>query len=148
MEPSAASSLCQRCGLCCDGNLFTAVPVTAEEAASARGRGLLVISRADGAAALRQPCAALRSDGCAVYEARPGPCRRYRCMLLTALMDDEVTLADALATVDGARARLAAADAALPGEDAVLQRARRAGAVTPEAVREALAFVGRHFDRR
>jgi hypothetical protein len=148
VDPSAASSLCQRCGLCCDGNLFTAVPVTAAEAAEARGRGLLVISRADGAAALRQRCAALGAGGCGVYAARPGPCRSYRCMLLTALMDDEVALADALATVDGARGRLAAAEAALPGEDAVLQRARRAGAAAPAAAREALAFVGRHFDRR
>lgn len=118
------STLCLRCGLCCDGSLFNSVPLTAEEAARGRARGLVIVARADGSPALRQRCGALGERGCGVYVDRPGRCREYRCMLLTGLMDGEVGLAEAEAVVDQARALLAA------------------------GVPEARAFVGRHFDRR
>jgi Fe-S-cluster containining protein len=118
------STLCRRCGLCCDGSLFDSVPLTAEEARQGRARGLVIVARADGSPALRQRCAALGADGCGVYVDRPGRCRVYRCMLWTGLREGEVGLAEAEAVVDEARALLAAG---LP---------------------EARAFVGRHFDRR
>lgn len=79
-----SDALCRSCGLCCDGTLFTQVPLTSDEATRARALHLQVIPRPDGAAALRQPCAALTPAGCTVYAERPGGCRRYRCMLLTA----------------------------------------------------------------
>ena len=142
---AAASTLCRRCGLCCDGNLFTAVPLADDEVAAARRGGLVVIGQ-DGASRLRQRCAALTDGGCGVYDERPRRCRSYRCMLLVAVTEDEVGLAEALAIVDGARARLVAADAASPGAGAVLQRARGCEAPSP-AVREALAYLGRHFER-
>lgn len=137
-----ATTLCRRCGLCCDGNLFDSVPLTTEEAA--RGQGLLVVVRADGSAALQQRCAALGDEGCGVYAQRPGRCRAYRCMLLSALEADEVGLADASAIVDEAHARLAAVPA---GPGSALARARRCGAEVAEA-RAAISFVGRHFERR
>lgn len=139
-----ATTLCRRCGLCCDGNLFDSVPLAAEEVASARGRGLLVVVRADGSAALQQRCAALGDAGCGVYTQRPGRCREYRCMLLSALEADEVGLAEALAIVDEAHGRLAAVPS---GAGSALARARRCGAEVAEA-RAAMAFVGRHFERR
>lgn len=146
-------SLCQRCGLCCDGSLFTQVPlVGAEEVAAVRRRGLVVLTRADGSAALPQPCAALAGRRCTVYEERPESCRRYRCMLYAALAEDEVAPAEALATVEQAQALIAAvAEALPPGPGAPLQRARRAAAAdelapeTAEALRRALAFVERRF---
>jgi hypothetical protein len=171
---SPLATLCRACGLCCDGNLFAHVPLTADEAARARRHHLVVFDRDDGSPALRQPCAALEEAGCRVYDDRPAPCRRYRCMLLAALADDEVSLRDALAVVTEAHALLAAADAALPaGPGAPLQRARAAaeppsphapaaagaepsraaasadppGPQARAAVHAARVFLGRHLDR-
>lgn len=148
------SALCLACGLCCDGNLFTQVPLLPDEVARLRGRGLRVIERADGGAALRQGCAALVDRRCAAYDERPGGCRRYVCMLLAALTADEVTLAEAQGLVARAHALLAAAAAALPpGSEAPLQRARaaqRAGALDEgarAAVEAARRHLARHFAR-
>ena len=149
-----AAALCRACNLCCDGNLFAQVPLAADEADRARRRALVVVDRDDGSPALRQRCAALTVDGCAHYDERPAGCRRYRCMLLAALADDEVSLPAALTVVAETHALLAAAAAAVPpGPGAPLQRAReaaRAGTLSPAAgaaVHAARVFLGRHFDR-
>ncbi|MBL9103336.1 MAG: YkgJ family cysteine cluster protein [Myxococcales bacterium] len=135
--------LCRRCGLCCDGALFTSVPLADGEIEPARRHGLVVVTRGDGTAGVRQRCAALRGDeGCAVYEVRPGCCRRYRCMLLRALDEGEVSPTEALAVVEEAHARLAAARAA--GASPADPEQRRSQA--PE-LRAALAWLGRHFER-
>lgn len=131
-----ASTLCRRCGLCCDGNLFASVPLAAEEVAPLRAQGLVIVGQA-----LRQRCAGLGEAGCGVYAQRPGRCREYRCMLLIALGDGEVDLDAALAVVDEAHARLAAVG---PGPGSALARARRGEG--PEA-RAVVGFVARHFER-
>ena len=130
----ALATLCQQCGLCCDGSLFTQVPLDAADAGAVRRRGLAVIARPDGAPALRQPCAALAGRRCTIYEERPASCRSYRCMLYAALAEGEVALAEALATVARAHALLAAAGA---GGDLSPE--------TGEAAVRARAFVDRRF---
>jgi hypothetical protein len=70
------STLCRRCGLCCDGSLFDSVPLTAEEAARGRARGLVIVARSDGSPALQQRCAALGERGCGVYVDRTGALSR------------------------------------------------------------------------
>ena len=44
-ESASLSTLCLACGMCCDGNLFTQVPLVADEPVRLRARGLLVIAR-------------------------------------------------------------------------------------------------------
>jgi len=148
------STLCLACGMCCDGNLFTQVPLAADEAARLRGRGLVVIQREDGSPALRQRCAALEGRCCTVYDERPGRCRRHVCMLHAALAADEVGLAEALEIVAQAQTLLAAADRELPpGPAAVMQRARQAlragelAAPVGGAVAAARRHLARHFQR-
>lgn len=129
------STLCQRCALCCDGALFTSVPLAAADVAAVRRRGLVVVERDDGAAAVSQPCAALRERRCTIYADRPRACSDYRCMLHAALEADEVGLDEALAVVDEAHAQLDALAAAVPGDGPVLVRARlaaRDGNLSPE----------------
>lgn len=151
---ASLSALCLACGMCCDGNLFTQVPLAEDEAARLRGRGLVVIPREDGSTALRQRCAALEGRCCAVYEERPAGCRRYVCMLHVALAADEVSLAEAQGLVAEAQALLAAADGVLaPGPEAVMQRAREAlregdgDAQVRAAVEAARRHLARHFQR-
>lgn len=129
------TALCLGCGLCCDGSLFTSVPLAAGEAEAVRRRGLPVWERPDGSPALRQPCAALAGRRCEVYADRPAACRRYTCMLFAALAEGEVSLAEALGTVEEAHALLAAGRGGLSPE-------------TGEAQRRAAAFVERRFRGR
>jgi hypothetical protein len=101
------STLCLACGLCCDGTLFTHVPLRRTEAAPLQALGLPVREREDGTPVLPQRCAALDGRSCTAYAQRPEGCRRYQCNLATALSEGEVSLEEALAVVKGAQALLA-----------------------------------------
>lgn len=95
--------LCRACGLCCDGTLFTRVPLGPQEAVP---EGLLgVVTGPQGGRHVPQPCAALHGTECGAYAQRPLACRRYECLLLVALRDGEVSLPEALEVVRRARAR-------------------------------------------
>ncbi len=111
------STLCQHCGLCCDGTLFTHVPLKPAEVAPLRALGLPVGERPDGTPLLPQRCAALEGRRCTAYDARPEGCRRYHCQLFAALSEGELSLPEALAVVDGAHARLAAPERGPEVED-------------------------------
>lgn len=148
------AALCTSCGLCCDGTLFTQVPLLAAEAAQLRGLGLVLREADERPPALPQRCAALAGTRCTIYAERPASCRRYRCMLYSALEADEVGLDEALARVRETHGLLAALAAALPpGPAAALQRARaglREETLTPEgraALDRVTGQLGRHFER-
>jgi len=151
MDP--LSRLCTSCGLCCDGNLFTQVPLLADEVALLRRRGLPLLARGDRPPALGQRCAALAGICCTIYDERPQGCRSYRCMLHAALAADEVGLDEALAVVVQTHALLGALADAVPGSGAPLRRARaeaRAGTLTAlasAALGAAARQIGLHFDR-
>lgn len=108
---SSLSTLCLRCGLCCDGTLFTHVPLRASEVGPLKALGLPVKAREDGTPILPQRCAALDGKRCTAYAERPKGCRHYHCNLFSALSEGEVSLEEALAVVDGAHALLASAGA-------------------------------------
>jgi len=95
----AAMTLCRQCGLCCDGTLFAWLAVGPAELPALQAHGLPVLQRADGSRALRQPCAALCGKDCTAYEARPLPCRQFRCQQLIALDEGEIDLPEALRVV-------------------------------------------------
>lgn len=102
---SELGSLCQACGLCCDGSLFTRVPLAPDEVVP---EAQLAVTRSDkGARYVPQRCAALQGTVCRAYAARPLACRRYECLLLNALREGEVSLTDALAVVHRAQALVA-----------------------------------------
>ncbi len=128
---SRAAEVCQACGLCCDGTLFTVVPLRAAERAPP---GLELIDRSDGTRAFRQCCAALDGTRCTAYDARPHACREFTCLLYAALEADEVDPREALAIVAEARARIAEVERLLPPRaseaepTAVMQRARQRAA--------------------
>lgn len=75
--------LCQSCGMCCDGSLFGRVDLEPDEIEPARRNRLRVL----GGRGFEQPCTALaqreREPGrvCAIYDQRPGACRRFACRL-------------------------------------------------------------------
>ena len=97
------SELCTACGFCCDGRLFSLAPLTTEEAAWARRRRLPLVAHSD-KVSLEQPCGALEGTRCTVYDERPESCRRFTCDLLDRVLRGVVSLDDALARVNAARA--------------------------------------------
>ncbi|HEX5746587.1 MAG TPA: YkgJ family cysteine cluster protein [Archangium sp.] len=152
------SELCRRCGLCCDGNLFSHVPLQRAEADAARRNGLEVVALADGAPALRQGCTALKGRQCSVYAERPEGCRRYACRLFNAVAGGSVSFEQSLQVVEQAHALLAAVERSLgpgtdPGPASVLERARFAAwgedggfsSETSAARERAEAFLDQHF---
>jgi uncharacterized protein len=145
------SELCRRCGLCCDGTLFTQVPLAPAEAEALCGRvGTRV--EADGSQVLPQRCGALHGEGCGVYAERPAVCRAFRCLLLTAAQEGEVSAQEALRLIAEAHRRLEALEQALPSQPgaaggSVVRRARRVPALRAP-LGELERFVERHFRGR
>lgn len=76
----AADALCTQCGICCDGTLYGSVVVAAHEVPRLQRIGLPILIE-QGAATMRQPCAALRGLSCSVYADRPTTCGDYQCSL-------------------------------------------------------------------
>ena len=132
--PPPLGALCQACGLCCDGTLFSVVPLTAEDQPHQR---LTIETKPSGARALRQPCSALSGTCCTVYEQRPLACRRYQCLLYEALQSEEEHLPGALAVVARAKALTAAVEPSL--------LAARAATPDDPALQAAEAFLKFHF---
>jgi hypothetical protein len=76
------ATLCQSCGMCCDGSLFGRVDLEPDEVDVARKRRLNLVPSGR---AFEQPCSALVTiEGalrCSIYEERPRACRRFVCHL-------------------------------------------------------------------
>jgi hypothetical protein len=118
-------SLCESCGLCCDGALFRCVGLTPDEARWARARGI-ELWEPGGAPALPQPCALLEGTRCTAYGSRPERCRRFECDMLAGYQRGELSLADCRARIERVRAFLSqSARAPAPPSDAAEQRRLR-----------------------
>ncbi len=100
-------SLCLACGLCCDGSLFSRVPLGPTEQVPAQK--LAVVTNDRGGRHVPQRCAALQGTTCEVYEERPLACRRYECLLFGALREGEVSLPEAITVVQRAQALVVSA---------------------------------------
>ncbi|MGV3620738.1 MAG: YkgJ family cysteine cluster protein [Archangium sp.] len=105
---SQLEALCQACGLCCDGTLFTRVPLTPTEVVPVVK--LNVLTNATGGRYVPQRCAALEGTVCGAYSERPLACRRYECLLFGALREGEVSLDEAVDIVAQAQALAASKD--------------------------------------
>ena len=123
-----SEALCTSCGMCCDGTLFSHVPLAATELDAAKAVGLPVVA-VTGGQGFVQPCPQLGADcGCAIYPVRPGVCRRFRCTTLRAFEAGEIDFAAARSRIDSAR-----------GAIALLRRSCRTGAEVPAIRRELYA---------
>jgi Fe-S-cluster containining protein len=92
---TSSQALCLSCGFCCDGTLFSTVPLVAADAlAPLRASGIEIQINA-AKSGFSQPCAAHRDRCCQVYENRPASCRNYRCELLKKYERGDVSWHDA-----------------------------------------------------
>jgi Fe-S-cluster containining protein len=92
-------SLCLDCGLCCDGSLFYAVPVTRDEVLRLGTR----VDFSEDGAQMMQCCRALEGNRCTVYDERPSTCRTYRCFVLSSFERGAMSEAEARAALDELR---------------------------------------------
>lgn len=95
------SSICQRCGLCCDGTLFPVARLAPEEVEPAKKNGLVIFNQGDAQGA-ELPCARFdrATCGCTIYDQRPRTCRGFECTLLARARTGDMPVAAALATID------------------------------------------------
>ncbi len=131
-------SLCLECGFCCDGTMFSDVPLEPDAKVPHAA-----IGARPGDPGFAQPCPALDGCACTVYAQRPKTCRAFRCAALSGFEDGSLSRGEAQATLDEVRSRRAQVArlvaAPTPGASVVAaRRLMKEGRGTPE-VSEALA---------
>ncbi len=79
---SAASRLCQSCGLCCNGVLFHGVRVLPSDSTQALQSLGIVVHHKKREPVFDQPCVAFKKNCCSIYAQRPTRCRLFECQQL------------------------------------------------------------------
>jgi hypothetical protein len=112
---SEASALCQACGLCCTGHLFSWVRLKAVELNPLEKLGLHVIRSDPRQRGFTQPCP-MWNGVCTIYDSRnyPKGCDSYKCKLLRELLDESVSLPKALRVVQQTKKLIQEVDSFLP----------------------------------
>lgn len=100
INESPANTLCKSCGLCCSGHLFAWVRLNASELSPAESLGLKVIRNDPRQRGFIQPCP-LWNGMCTIYESvdYPRSCKTYKCIVLRRLLDEDISLPDALTVI-------------------------------------------------
>lgn len=101
MPEPQSQILCKACGLCCSGHLFSWVRLNANELDKVENLGLKVIRNDPRQRGFLQPCPVWRNGVCSVYESPdyPRSCRKYKCVILRKLLDDEINLDEGLTQI-------------------------------------------------
>lgn len=95
-----ANRVCQECGLCCNGTLFSFAKVYPEELKKTKALGIDVFKDdADGTSKFNFPCPAFINGNCSVYLQRPKKCQSYYCKLQENVMNGTIKVEDGLKIV-------------------------------------------------
>lgn len=104
---SAASRLCQSCGLCCDGSLFATVRLQpGDSAQTLKALGFRIQHKAQ-YDFFDQPCIAFKNNCCSIYQERPVRCRVFQCQQLKRLACGETTEENVLKKIKEAQSMIA-----------------------------------------
>jgi hypothetical protein len=107
MTPSLTDTLCTRCGLCCDGSLFSDVELSGRaEGTQLELLGLDIEEDDANESLLQQPCTALDGTRCGIYAHRPGCCRTFECRVLRDVQSGAMDVASARRRIADARRRI------------------------------------------
>jgi len=99
---TAGSILCQACGLCCQACFHKYVGLESPEAIPAKQLGLIVVHEPHpDALNFTLPCPLWEGE-CTIYDhpAKPRACGLFKCQLLIALQDGQISLKQALQYVE------------------------------------------------
>ena len=122
---SPSNILCKACGLCCSGHLFAWTRLSAQEIDSAQALGLNVIQSNPRQLGFTQPCP-LWDGTCAAYTSPsyPRACKKYKCIVLRRLIDDDISLPDALSAIEETLTLIREIEPLLPASSAPSFRER------------------------
>ena len=122
---SPANILCKSCGLCCSGHLFAWVRLNAPELDPAQSLGLTVIRNDPRQRGFTQPCP-LWDGVCMAYTSPnyPRSCRKYKCTTLRRLLDEDITLSEALPVIQETLSLIREIELLLPASSALSFRER------------------------
>lgn len=125
MTDSPANQLCKACGLCCSGHLFSWVRLDALELDQVEKLGVRVIRDDPRQRGFLQPCP-LWDGVCTVYTSPeyPHSCQRYKCKVLRQLLDDDISLPEALSTIQDTLTLIHEIEPLLPESSAISFRER------------------------
>ena len=95
-------NLCLKCGLCCDGTIFTKVQLEAQDGAGKLS--LFQINCVEDDFFFPLPCFAHdRIKGCRIYNLRPAKCKNYSCKLLSRFNNQELSFQKAVKLTEHTR---------------------------------------------
>ena len=112
---SDATTLCKACGLCCTGHFFSWAKLKSTELKTAAELGLHVLGSEPGQRGFNQPCP-LWDGECTIYSSPHYPhfCGLYKCSLLKKVLDERVSLTEALSLVQQTKEMIAEVESMLP----------------------------------
>lgn len=103
----ASGKICQECGLCCTGALFTHVYIKGSEAKKVRKCGVPVQDLPDDKYSFNLPCTGYKKGCCSLYESRPTKCSGYSCKLMDNVINGDTPYKAASKTVSKAKKSMA-----------------------------------------
>ena len=122
-------TLCQLCGLCCDGTLFDRVNLeSTDDVVALQAAGLAVVAHENGPT-FNQPCACYQNGSCRIYGQRPSSCSGYHCILLQRYERNDISFEDARSVIERTLRR----------RQALYEQLESAGVGAGEAVNSRLA---------
>jgi uncharacterized protein len=110
-----ASTLCRSCGLCCTGHLFIWAKLRPSELDPAEALGMRVFRSDPTQRGFSHPCPLWQGD-CTIHASPhyPHVCRAYQCNLLKEMLGEDISLPDALETIERAKGMIQDLEALLP----------------------------------
>lgn len=88
---SAASRLCQACGICCNGVMFHNVRVRSNDSPRELTSLGLQLHRKHRELLFLQPCPAYAESRCTIYPQRPERCQLFKCRQIARVASGEVS---------------------------------------------------------
>jgi len=100
------SKLCQNCGLCCSGALFSHAPIADGEKEKAKELDFKPVNKFEDEYVFNQPCPHLVNCSCSIYPNRLHVCGDFHCKLTTNVINGEVAFDDANKDVNSAKEQI------------------------------------------
>lgn len=94
-----ASMLCQSCGMCCDGTLFSFSKIDPDEIEKVKSLGFNIKKTNKNSLVFAFPCHHLEDSKCTIYDDRPAKCSAYFCRLTKQVIRGDKTFEAALENV-------------------------------------------------
>lgn len=94
-----ANTLCQECGICCDGTLFSFVKIYPEEVKKTKNLGITVYKDKNAQNVFDLGCPRFVEGSCTVYLERPRKCCSFSCKLQRDVMNGTIKYEESLKIV-------------------------------------------------